>query len=78
MAAQVIGAKVRIEVNEEGSYEGYVHNIDGTTKKLTLAKGWSDQFVYNSFNWLLISHNYILLNGFQRVLLLVCLHEKMY
>ena len=39
MATQVIGAKVRIEVNAEGSYEGYVHNIDETTKKLTLAKG---------------------------------------
>ncbi len=45
MAAQVIGAKVRIEVNNEGSYEGYVHNIDGATKKLTLAKGWCADFV---------------------------------
>lgn len=40
MAAQVIGAKVRLEVgNNEGSYEGYVHNIDEKTKKLTLVKG---------------------------------------
>ena len=40
MAEQVIGAKVRIEVNEEGSYEGYVHHIDLATKKLSLVKGW--------------------------------------
>ena len=42
LAAQVTGAKVRIEVNEEGSYEGYVHHIDTTTKKLTLVKGWCE------------------------------------
>ena len=61
MAAQVIGAKVRIEVNNEGSYEGYVHNIDGATKKLTLAKGWLCGFCAV----------YILSNGV-KLLLLVC------
>ena len=39
MVDKVLGAKVRIEVKEEGSYEGYVHNIDQETNKLTLVKG---------------------------------------
>lgn len=39
MVDKVLGAKVRIEVKEEGSYEGFVHNIDGKTNKLTLVKG---------------------------------------
>ena len=49
MEAKVIGAKVRIEVDEEGSYEGYVHHIDATTKKLSLVKGWCDNLCVTSF-----------------------------